>query len=66
MSNEYEIPAAGGESLLVNAVIEVMKEQVCASESGADWTAIDELLRFVPRHILINYLPEELQNQFKR
>lgn len=65
MSNEYEKPYAEGESQLVNEVIELMKDQVCSAEAGADWTAIDELLRFVPRHNLINFLPDEAQEKYK-
>ena len=61
MSNQFEKPYAEGESQLVNDVIELMKNQVCSCEAGADWTAIDELLRYVPRHILINFLPSKQQ-----
>lgn len=40
---------------LIDAVIEEMKKQI----DVGDWTAIDELLRFVPRENLVNFLPEE-------
>ena len=49
------------EGQLVTAVIEEMQFQI---ERG-DWSAIDELLRFVPHENLINFLPDEQQGQFK-
>jgi hypothetical protein len=52
---------ATGESPLVDAVMEEMKKQI---EVG-DWTAIDELLRYVPIKNLINFLPEEDWNKYK-
>jgi len=62
MKKKYEPSYAEGESKLVNAVINEMKYQI---EDG-DWTAIDELLRFVPRENLINFLPEEKWKRFGR
>jgi|TARA_Y100000034_G_scaffold133551_1_gene199322 uncharacterized CHY-type Zn-finger protein len=43
----------------------VMKEMRVDIDVG-DWTAIDELLKFVPRKNLIGYLPEEQQDKFKQ
>ena len=41
---------------LVDSVIDQIKEDI----NGGDLTAIDELLRFVPKENLIGYLPEEI------
>jgi hypothetical protein len=41
---------------LVDSVIEKIKEDI----KDGDLTAIDELLRFVPKENLIGYLPEEI------
>ena len=41
---------------LVDSVIEKMIEDI----NDGDLTAIDELLRFVPKENLIGYLPEEI------
>ena len=49
------------EGRLVEAVIEEIQYQI---ERG-DWTAIDELLRFVPHENLVNFLSDEQQERFK-
>lgn len=54
--NYYEPPYAKGESPLVNAVL---VEMVRCINDHKDLTSIDELLRFVPRSNLIQFLPEE-------
>lgn len=41
---------------LIDSVIDQIKEDI----NGGDLTAIDELLRFVPKENLIGYLPEEI------
>jgi len=46
---------------LLDAVCDEMKKQI----DDGDWTAIDELLRFVPRENLINFLPEEDWKNYK-
>jgi hypothetical protein len=43
---------------LVDSVIEKIKEDI----KDGDLTAIDELLRFVPKENLIGYLPEDLND----
>lgn len=45
---------------LINAVIEQIKKDI---EAG-DVTALDELLYYVPKKILIQYLPEEQWTKF--
>lgn len=59
--NKYEPSSAEAISPLVDAVIEHMKKQIILG----DWTAIDELLRFVPRKNLIGFLDEEEGSQYK-
>jgi hypothetical protein len=59
MSYEYEPCQAEAVSPLVDDVIERIKDEI---EQG-DLTALDEMLRFVPRHILIGYLPEDQWNK---
>ena len=46
---------------LIDAVIEEMKEQI---EIG-DWTAIAELLTFVPKENLVGFLAEEEWEKYK-
>jgi len=41
---------------LINAVISQMQDDI----ASGDWTAISELLTFVPKENLIGYLPEKL------
>tara|TARA_R100000231_G_C5202572_1_gene127863 strand:- start:16 stop:174 length:159 start_codon:yes stop_codon:yes gene_type:complete len=41
---------------LIDRVIKQIKKDI---EDG-DFTAIDELLRFIPKDILIGYLPEKI------
>jgi hypothetical protein len=41
---------------LIDSVIEQIKEDI----KDGDLTAIDELLRFVPKENLIGYLPEKI------
>lgn len=53
--DRYERPYAEGPSKLVDAVIDQIKQQALVD----DWEAVDELLRYVPRENLINFLPEE-------
>jgi hypothetical protein len=43
---------------LIDSVIEQIKEDI----KDGDLTAIDELLRFVPKENLIGYLPEDLND----
>lgn len=57
----FEPEAPYAVSPLVDAVIEHMKKQI----EWGDWTAIDELLRFVPRKYLIGFLDEEDAEKFK-
>lgn len=59
--NQYEPPASEGDSELVDAVIEEMSKQI----KFGDWTAIDEMLRFLPRQHLIWFLAEERQPDFE-
>lgn len=42
---------------LIDSVIEQIKEDINVT---GDLTALDELLRFVPKENLIGYLPEKL------
>ena len=58
---EFEKPCAEGESKLVNEVMAQMENQIHIG----DWTAIDELLRFVPRENLIHFLPEKMWKKYK-
>ena len=62
MSYEYEPTLAEGVSPLVDDVLVRIQKDI---EQG-DLTAIDEMLRFVPRHILIGYLPEEQWEKHQR
>ena len=48
-------------SKLIDRVIEVIQNDI----NGGDFTAIDELLSFVPREYLIGYLPEEEWIQYE-
>jgi hypothetical protein len=48
-------------SKLIDRVIEVIQNDI----NGGDFTAIDELLSFVPREYLIGYLPEEEWVQYE-
>ena len=47
---------------LIDAVIERMKQDI----QVGDWTAIDELLTFVPERNLIGYLPESPFQEFRQ
>ncbi len=46
---------------LIDTVIQHMKNELNIKDDhyGADWTAIEELLKFVPLGNLLHYLPEE-------
>ncbi len=46
---------------LIDVVIDNIKEDI----NFGDLTAIDELLRFIPKENLIGYLPEEQWGDFK-
>ena len=55
MAQKIELP-----SKLIDKVIEQMKKDIDLANGGlyADWTAIEELLTFVPKEYLEGYLPE--------
>ncbi len=48
-----------------NDLIDTVLEQIKVDVHCADYTAIEELLKFVPVDNLINYLPEGEWKQFK-
>lgn len=58
---EYEQSVAEGPSVLVDAVIEEIKKQI----EKKDLTSIDELLRFIPKDTLLQFLPEAEWNKYR-
>lgn len=60
MTNKYEPPYAGDTSPLVDAVLDEMGDAFATGELEA----VDELLRFIPRLNLIQFLPEEQWQKF--
>jgi len=62
-NQRYEPPCAEAVSPLVDAVMHEIKEDI----RQHDLTALDELLRFVPRKFLIGYLRDEkMAERFRR
>jgi len=49
----------------MNLINTVLEHIVCHVNDG-DLTAIEELIKYVPRENLINFLPEELWDQFPK
>ncbi len=58
---EYEQSVAEGPSVLVDAVIEEIKKQI----ENKDLTSLDDLLRFIPKETLIQFLPEDEWNKYR-
>lgn len=54
LEGEYEPSVGESTSVLVDAVIEEAKKQI----EKKDLTSLDELLRFIPKENLIQFLPE--------
>ena len=49
-------------NLSTQQLIDLVLDQIVKDLEGSDMTAIEELLKTVPRKNLIAYLPEEIQN----
>jgi hypothetical protein len=49
----------------INDLLDVALEQIKLDVHCGDYTAIEELLKFVPIENIIQYLPEEDWKQFK-
>ena len=58
----HEKPLAEGRSTLVDNVL----GEIYNCYYMGDWSAVDELLRFVPRSNLIQFLPERKWKKFLR
>ena len=57
----FHVECGPSETPLIDAVIEEMKEQI----GWNDWTAIAELLNFVPKENLIGFLDENKAKLFQ-
>jgi len=49
-------------AMALSDLVDRVLDQIVKDCEGGDLTAIEELLKSVPREKLIGYLPEEMQN----